>query len=319
MKKIICVIFICLLGSTFTLSGCVHEVPEDPHTVERTMNFDGYNRTYRVHIPSGITPEESPALVLVLHGGGGTAEGMERSLTQGGWDSLSDIYRFLVVYPDGIGKNWNDGRHLNDTAHHENIDDVGFLSALIDLLLTEFHGDPKKVYVTGISNGAMMSYRLAFDIPETIAAIAPVAGAIPTDILPTNISGTPVSVIALSGTKDPLVPWDGGMIGTQRNPRGTCISVPDSILFWVQRDNCSKTPSSQWLANTNLLDFCRVHQNIYRNGSNNTEVVLDEIRGGGHTWPGGYQYLPVFLVGRTCRDIDANKIIWEFFSSHPKQ
>jgi len=319
MKKITAVISICLLVSVVFLSGCTHEVPEDPHTVVRTIEYDGYNRTYRIHIPPGITPEESPALVLVLHGGGGTGEGMERSLTQGGWNSLSDTNKFLVVYPDGIGKNWNDGRHLNDTAHHENIDDVGFLSTIINLLLTEFHGDPKKVYVTGISNGAMMSYRLAFDIPETIAAIAPVAGAIPIDILPANVSGTPVSVVALSGTKDPLVPWDGGLIGTQRNPRGTCISVPAPVLFWVQRDNCSMVPSSQWLPNVNLLDFCRVRQEIYRDGSNGTTVMLYEIRGGGHTWPGGSQYLPVFLVGRTCRDIDANQIIWEFFKAHPKQ
>jgi polyhydroxybutyrate depolymerase len=300
-------------------SGCLQKVSEDPNTFERTFNFDGLERTFRIHIPPDISENPSPAIIFVLHGGGGNGENTERSLTLGGFNTISDDNNVIVVYPDGIDKHWNDGRNVNDTAHQEKIDDVGFLSALIDKLIEEFNANPNKIFFTGISNGAMMSYRLAFDIPDKIAAIAPVAGAIPTDILPENTSGIPVSVCIISGTKDPLVPWDGGNVGTKKNPRGTVISVPDSAEYWVKRNKCDEIPDSSWLPNNNIMDMCRVHLDIYRDGENGTEVVLYKIERGGHTWPGGSPYFPKIIIGRTCQDIDANTVIWDFFSSHPKQ
>ncbi len=318
-RKLITFITVILIISISFLSGCLYEIPEDPNTFVRSIFFDGYNRTYQIHIPQDIEQVDFPSLVFVLHGCGGTGENTERSLTLGGFNTLSDVYKFIVVYPDGIDRHWNDGRIVNDTAHQQNIDDVGFLSLLIDNLIDEFSTDSNRVFFTGISNGAMMSYRLAFDIPEKIAAIAPVAGAIPTDILPENTSGIQVSVFVISGTHDPLVPWEGGNIGTPKNPRGTCISVPESVEFWVTRNNCNTTSKGTWIPNRNLLDLCRIRCETYENGDNNTEVVLYEIKRGGHTWPGGYQYFPKFLIGRTCRDIDANEEIWQFFNSHPKQ
>ena len=318
-KWIIISVSAILILSISLMSGCLYKIPEDPNTFIRSFIYDGYNRTYRIHIPIDIEQVDFPSIVFVLHGGGGTGENTERSLTLGGFNNLSDKHKFIVVYPDGIDKHWNDGRIVNDSAHQQNIDDVGFLSKIIEDLIEEFNADPNRVFFTGISNGAMMSYRLAFDIPKKIAAIAPVAGAIPTDILPENISGIPLSVLIISGTHDPLVPWEGGIIGTPRHPRGTCISVPNSVMFWVKRNNCNTTAKSKWLPNNRLLDFCRVHCDTYEDGDNNTEVVLYKIIRGGHTWPGGYQYFPKFLIGRTCRDIDANEEIWEFFNSHPKK
>jgi polyhydroxybutyrate depolymerase len=317
-RKWIVILITFIVISISILTGCLYEIPEDPNTFSRSIMFDGLNRTYRIHIPPNISQIDSPALVFVLHGGGGTGENTERTLTLGGFNTLSDDYGFIVIYPDGIDRHWNDGRNVNDTAHQEKIDDVGFLSRLIDNLTDEFNANPNKVFFTGISNGAMMSYRLAFDITEKIAAIAPVAGAIPTEILPENTNGIPLSVFVLSGTHDPLVPWEGGNIGTPNYPRGTCISVPESVEFWVKRNNCNTTPIGTWLPNKNKLDLCRIHCDNYENGDNNTEVVLYEIKRGGHTWPGGYQYFPKFLIGRTCRDIDANEEIWKFFDSHPK-
>jgi polyhydroxybutyrate depolymerase len=300
------------------LGGCTYKTPENPNTFARTILVNGMERTYRIHVPPELPQNLSPALVFILHGGGGTAEGMERSLTLGGFNTLADRYQFIVVYPDGIGKGWNDGRkNMTDPAHQQHIDDVGFFSLLIDNLTQEFNIDTKKIFVTGISNGAMMSYRLALELPEKIAAIAPVAGAIPTDLLPFNMSQEPVSVCAISGTKDPLVPWDGGVV-YPRKPRGTVISVNDSVMFWVAHDQCSSIPFSIDLPNVVLRDLTRVHEDVYQNGTNDSAVVLYTIINGGHTWPGGQQYLPKALVGRTCRDIDANTVIWDFFSTHPK-
>jgi len=300
------------------LGGCIYKIPENPRTFVRTILVNGLERTYRIHLPSGLPQNLTPALVFVLHGGGGTGDGMERSLTLGGFDTLADQYQFIVVYPDGIGKSWNDGRkNVSDPAHEQHIDDVGFFSLMIDNLTREFNINQKEVFVTGISNGAMMSYRLAIGLPEKIAAIAPVAGAIPTDLLPINMSGEPVSVCAISGTKDPLVPWNGGVVYPKK-PRGTVISVNDSVRFWVNHDHCAIIPYSVDLPNVVLWDLTRVHEDVYQNGTNSSEVVLYTVINGGHTWPGGLQYLPRALVGRTCRDIDANQVIWDFFSTHAK-
>jgi len=323
-RKTITITSVLLIGLSLilliVLGGCVYKIPEDPHTFIRTILSNGLERTYRIHIPTSLTENISPALLFVLHGGGGTGEGMERTLTLGGFNTLADQDNFIVVYPDGIEKNWNDGRkNVTDPAHQQNIDDVGFFNALIDNLTMEFNIDPDRIFFTGISNGAMMSYRVAFEIPEKVAAIAPVAGAIPIDLLYYNISDEPISVCVISGTHDPLVPWEGGIVGTPRNPRGTVISVPESVLFWVTHNNCSPLPNSTLLPDTDPTDHTWVQQDIYSQGTDNTEVILYKVYNGGHTWPDGYQYLPEILVGRTSHDINANNVIWDFFSSHPKK
>jgi polyhydroxybutyrate depolymerase len=319
--KIILVVSIGFLGviSVF-LAGCTYKIPKNPQTFVRTIQANGLERSYRIHIPSKLPEDSTPGLVFVLHGGGGTGEGMERTLTLGGFNTLADDDNIIVVYPDGFEKNWNDGRkNVSDPAHEQNIDDVGFFTILIDNLTSEFDIDSKRIYVTGISNGAMMSYRLAVELPEKIAAIAPVAGAFPIDLVPYNISNNPVSVCVLSGTNDPLVPWEGGLVGFPRNPRGIVLSVPDSVSLWVVHDNCSTIPNSTVLPDSDPADHTWVQRDVYSNGTNQTEVVLYTIYNGGHTWPDGYQYLPEQLVGRTTHDIDANMVIWDFFLTHPKE
>jgi polyhydroxybutyrate depolymerase len=258
-------------------------------------------------------------LVLILHGGGGTGDGMERTLTLGGFNNLSDKHQFIAVYPDGYEKHWNDGRKIiSDPAHLENLNDVGFIVALIENLTNEYHVNTEKVFVTGISNGAMMSFRLAIEVPNLFAAIAPVAGALPLDQIPLHNSSIPVSVCVISGTHDNLVPWKGGMVGTKRNPRGEVISIPGTIQYWVGHNMCNCTPENSILPDIDPRDRTRVYLDKYSNGLNDTEVFLYKIENGGHTWPGGHQYFPRFLIGRTCRDIDANEVIWDFFASHAR-
>jgi polyhydroxybutyrate depolymerase len=309
---------LCILPIFIT--GCIQKIPEDPHTVVRTIISDGLIRSYRIHIPPGLTKNSTPALLFALHGGGGTGEGMERSLTLGGFNSISDTQDVLIVYPDGVEKNWNDGRtNVSDPAHEQQIDDVGFFNLLIENLSEEFHVDPHRIFITGISNGAMMSYRLAMELPEKIAAIAPVAGALPLDLVAYNMSDVPVSVCVLSGTKDPLVPWEGGMVGFPRKPRGMVLSVEDSVLYWLTHNKCTTSPNSTLLPDVDPADKTWVQRDIYTDGTNNTEVVLYTIYNGGHTWPDGLQYLPESLVGRTTHDINANMVICDFFLTHPKE
>jgi polyhydroxybutyrate depolymerase len=302
------------------LSGCLYKIPEDPNTFTKSIMHDGLERTYRIHIPPSFNNNTPVPLVFALHGGLGTGEGMERSLTLGGFNTLSDQEGFIVVYPDGIEKHWNDGRkNVTYYAHTENIDDVGFISALIDKYVEEYNIDPERIYSTGISNGAMMSYRLACELSEKIAAIAPVAGNVPEDIVPQCSPSKPVSVLVISGTDDPLVPWDGGHVTGPFGSKklGKVLSVNDSIHYWIDHNNCNSTPEVTWLPDTDPSDGTLVWREVYGQGNNGTEVILYGIKCGGHTWPDGLQYLSKIIIGKTCRDINANEIIWEFFKQHP--
>ncbi len=171
------------------------------------LTHDGRERTYALYTPP--QPSASMPLLIALHGGGGRGSGMIH-ITYGGFNRLAERETFVVVYPDGVDKRWNDGRGLTEwRAHRERVDDVGFIAALIDQISAEQPIDRRRVYVTGISNGGMMSYRLACELGDRIAAIAPVVAA-----LPAHLSGCvpphAMPIILMNGTDDPLIPYQGG-------------------------------------------------------------------------------------------------------------
>ena len=280
-------------------------------------------RSFIIHVPSGHDSSVQMPLVLALHGRGTTAEGMIL-ITRKGFNNLADRDGFLVVYPDGIELNWNDGRmdeEANDRAHRENIDDVGFISALIDSMIEEYNVDPKRVYVTGISNGALMAYRLACELSYKITAIAPVDGNMPYLLLSECSPTDPVSVLAINNVNDPLVPFEGGMVisNFRKIKLGKVLSADESIEFWVKHNQCSPEPVVTIEPDRDPADGTQVTRKEYLNGIKGTEVVLYVIYGGGHTWPGGLQYLPAWKIGKTSREIDANEVIWSFFKRHLRQ
>jgi polyhydroxybutyrate depolymerase len=289
---------------------------------KNSFMHDGLKRTFNIHIPAIFDKSEQFPLVIALHGRGSNGTGMIL-LTRKGFNKLADKDGFIMVYPDGIELNWNDGRmdeEANDRAHRENIDDVGFLSALIDSMIKNYNINPKRVYVTGISNGAIMSYRLACELSHKITAIAPVDGNIPYMLFPQCSPSRPVSVLAINNTNDPRVPFEGGEIYGQfhRIKLGKVLSVNESIGFWVNRNMCSTTPVVAEVPDRDPGDGSTVTMEQYFNGLDGTEVILYAVDGGGHTWPGGFQYLPAGIIGKTCRDFDANEVIWTFFKKHSR-
>ncbi len=281
--------------------------------------FAGLERTYRIHIPPSHDKAKPLPLLIGLHGGGGTGKAMEK-LTLRGFNKLSDREGFIVVYPDGIEKHWNDGReNVKYRAHQEKIDDVGFISELIDHLAKQYNIDIRRVYVTGISNGAMMSFRLACELSEKITAIAPVAGAMPEN-LPSQCSPSrSIPVLVISNTDDRLVPWEGGDIRFGRRTFGRALSVADTVKYWVNHNQCSSSASISMEPDRDPKDGTRVRKELYNQCRESSEIVLYAIEGGGHTWPGGHQYLPQWIIGKTSRDIDANEVIWNFFERHTKK
>jgi len=318
MLQKILLILLCLVIAWS--AGCrKNVVPINSQAGSITVN--GLKRTFLVHLPPSDDKSHPLPLVIALHGGGGTGERMI-NLTLGGLNALADKDGFIVTCPDGIEKHWNDGRpQAISRTHKDGIDDVGFISALIDHLDNQFNVDRKRVYVTGISNGAKMSFRLACEIPDKIAAIAAVGGSMVDPVSVYTKPSRPISVMVIHGTDDPLVLWNGGPIRFPFSKRdfGSSIAVPAAVQFWVTHNQCQPMAAGTDEPDLDPKDGTRVHKEIYYGGLDNTEVVFYMIKGGGHTWPNGYQYLPEKLVGKTCRDIDANTIIWEFFKAHKRE
>lgn len=289
--------------------------------VEQEMNVGGLRRTYLLHVPPAGDPSRLLPLIIVLHGGGGVGKGMV-DLTRGEFDSLADAEGALLAYPDGIDRGWNDGRtERRERGKGRSVDDVAFIASLIDHLEGEYPVDHACIDVAGISNGAFMAYRLACALSDKIAAIAPVDGNIAAEVQPDCSPGRSVSVLAINNVADPLVPWNGGEVTGPfgRKKLGRSLSVAQSVAFWVKRDSCSSTPVTTQEPDRDPRDGTRARKEDYAGGTEGSEVVLYAVEGGGHTWPGGRQYLPSWIIGKTCRDFDATSVIWEFFKRHHRQ
>lgn len=290
--------------------------PTNGATYERETDIDGHSRRWQFYVPPGAGAGADPLpLLIALHGGGGRGDYME---SVGGFNALADERVFITAFPDAVDRNWNDGRDSDfSRSHRDNIDDVGFISAMIDSISLETPIDPARIYVTGISNGGMMSLRLACDLADRIAAIAPVAASMPTDQLPRCRPARPISVMMINGTDDPLVPYQGGVVAPQFGERGTVEPVSDTIGFWRATDSCTRGPEVDRIPDGPQDDGSSVEIFSWSGCADSTAVELYRIDGGGHTWPSGPQYLPVFAVGETNRDFDATSEMWEFFEAHP--
>jgi polyhydroxybutyrate depolymerase len=267
----------------------------------RTLLINGDSRRYYLHLPPGWRRDHPAPLVLVFHAGGGRARDIAPHT---GFSRVSDRERFVVVYPQGLRGRWNDGRGFVTATH----DDVGFVRALLDTLGRELAIDPKRIYATGISNGAMFAYRLACDLPGTFAAVAPVAGALPAELAPSCARTAPVSVVAFQGTADPLMPYLGGGAGQRR-----VLSAERSLNFWATLAGCTGAPVSTDEPDR-VADGTRVRHSTWLGCREGRSVELYTIEGGGHTWPGGPE--AGRRVGRVTREIDATGVIWGFFAGH---
>jgi polyhydroxybutyrate depolymerase len=268
-------------------------------TVERQLVVGGVKRTYLLHASGPAKPGR--ALVLMLHGRGGTAAAMEQR-TRGTFDKLADRDGAVVVYPQALGEPASWSAWIEGTSALRP-DDVGFLSALIDSLVAEMGVDRKRVFAAGFSAGASMVYRLACDRPELVAAVAPISGTIPRDVVPICVHNTmPVGIIGMHGTADAVVALDA--------------LVRDGVTAWARRNRCAADPISSRLRDADPTDGTETRVDVYDQCAAGTQVAFFTIEGGGHAWPGGEARL---TGGPTPRDFDAAELIWTFFQRHARQ
>ena len=285
--------------------------------IMRTIKVGELNRAYCLHVPLNLPKDKAVPLVLLFHGGGGTPAQIDKETKFG---EAATRQGFLVACPDGVRKRWNDGRDAgNVPAQRYNINDLAFVEAVLNDVAGNYKLDQKRVFATGISNGAIFSQYLAVKLSSRIAAIAPVAGGLPDTLSADFNPEKPVAVLMFNGTDDSFVPYTGGKITVFRmKNRGAVISTNGTVQKWIGRDGCNSEPITEEMPDTDPGDGCRVKKFTYAKGKDGTEVALYQIEGGGHTWPGVTPTLPKFIVGKVCRDINATAIILEFFKAHPK-
>lgn len=277
----------------------------------RSVEVDKLPRKYLVHVPKSYDGTKPYPVVLSFHGGGSNAEGMVRFC---GLNDKADEAGFIVVYPSGTGRlekalTWNGGNCCG-YAMQNKIDDVAFTRALLDDLDKVVKVDGKRIFATGMSNGAIISYRLAAELSDRIAAIAPVGGPMGTESCSPK---RPVPVLHFHGTADEFAPFQGGK-GTKSLSGTEFYSVEHSIKAWVKANGCKEEPEVVKEPDREK-DGTNIVRKTYGGGKDGAEVVLIVIEGGGHTWPG--RQPPLAYLGKSTKNISANDVMWEFFKKHP--
>jgi polyhydroxybutyrate depolymerase len=275
-------------------------------TIERTLVVADQERSYEIDVPAGAAPSAGWPVVLVFHGGGGSAAGAR---TQSRMSVLGTAERFVAVYPQGSGgvagklKTWNGGTCCGWAMNHH-VDETAFVAALLDDLASVVAVDAKRVYATGISNGGMMAYLVACTLAGRVAAIAPVAGEMtmsPDECRPAR----PVAVLVIHGTADRNLPFDGGP-GARALAVHDVRSVAAAIDFWRRNNRCADAPAIEHSGG--------VARTRYSGCSDGSDVELIAIDGGGHSWPGGERMARFLDPPSTA--IDASAEIWRFFARH---
>ena len=290
------IVILAASGRTATGAGTGNSVHK--------LKFDGRTRTYEVHLPPAYDGRTPLPVVLNLHGGGGNATVQRR---QSQMDKTADRFGFIVVYPEGTSAfgrllTWNAGICCG-YAMKQNVNDVGFIARLLDELPKQYAVDTARVYSMGMSNGAAMSYRLACELPDRIAAIGAVASTMGVDgPRPTR----PVPIMQIQGLKDPIAPFEGGF--GKSLPKVDRRAVRDVIAWWCEVDNCPPKPS-------NVVRTAEYVMERYepRPGEAGAPIVLYMLPEGGHTWPGGVDVTAYLGTGELIESFDASATMWEFF------
>ena len=303
-------IFILMIsGMLAVFSSSVFASGREGVFLERhqTLTHEGMKRGYEIRVPAGLDRGgKRVPLVLVLHGGGGNGANAEKMT---GFTEKAVREKFIVVYPEGTGRlgkllTWNAG-HCCGYAMEKKADDVGFINALLDKLVADYPVDPKRVYVTGLSNGGMMTHRLGIELSHRIAAIAPVVAALFGD---EQMPSRPVSAVMINGMLDKSVPHLGGAPGGRFTDawEGTPVRpAPAQADFWAAANGCKSSPDRQERGAIVLSQYrCPAGR----------DVALYLVKDNGHAWPGGK---PGSRRGdKPSESLNATDVIWEFFKAH---
>jgi polyhydroxybutyrate depolymerase len=274
-------------------------------TIERTLRVGARERSYEIDLPARRDSARALPVVIVFHGGGGSADSVRRQTRM---SAKGEAEGFIVVYPQGSGgfagklRTWNAGTCCGQ-AMKDRVDEIAFVAALLDDLQATVAIDRARVYATGISNGGMMAYEVACALADRIAAIAVVAGEM--TALDRCRPSRPVPVLVIHGSADLNLPIEGG-VGAKALAAHEVRSLASAVDFWRRHDGCGENAQSE-------VDGA-VRRTRYPSCSGGSEVELVTIEGGGHSWPGGDR-LARFL-DPPSPSLDATAEVWRFFARH---
>lgn len=300
----------------FLLTSFALQAEEKTGLLHDSIIVQKQKRTFDYYVPTSYSHDQSVPLVLAFHGRGSTAENQIK-LTK--FDELAEKERFIAVFPNsaavhepnlkkGHERQWNDGR-MDTPAFRAGIDDVQFISQVIDYFTEHYNIDESRVYAAGMSNGAFFANRLAIELSDRIAGVGAVAGTLAVPIA-NQKPREPVSIVLIMGTDDPIVPYEG--------VNGYAFSAEETIDYWKKANGLNSNPSIKKLPKKDKKDTTEVIKIAFSDPTNRAEVILYKIQGGGHAWPGGPQYAKTNKIGLTSRQIHATEVIWNELKKHKK-
>jgi len=319
MKNIL--FYLALIALTV---GCNKEEDLNPLPGEQgwhknqTIDVTGTSRSYHLYLPENIT---NAPIVILLHGNRSNKDELmgftKAKAPYKAWGNIALQANVILVVPDGTNgssghRGWNDCR--NDANGNPDANDKLFIANLIDFILNEHQANASKVFVVGTSNGGHMAMRLAQEMPDKLTAFAAIVASNPVNSQCTNAT-LPISALFMNGTEDPINPYEGGEMTSNR---GVVFSAQETVDYWVNRNQTDTSPTVTDLADTDTQDNSTVKKQVYANGTNNTEVVFYEVIGGGHTEPSvSERYSNAFklVVKEQNGDIEMATEVWNFFKS----
>lgn len=290
------------------------ETPLDgPGDYRRRVEFGGVDRSLILHIPPQYDGTTHLPVVFVFHGGTGDSD-----ITQFcyGWDAVADREGFIVIYPDGTGivQTWN-AIHCCGRSFERNVDDIGFIRFLVEQITRLVPVDERRVFASGMSNGAMLCHRLASELSDRFAAVAPIAGTIggnpernKAELL-IEVPPRPVPIIMFHGELDQSVKYFGGETSSPFRTTRVDVSQQACWEFWVRANGSQPIPAVETSESGNVV------KRTFIDPVNRADVIHYTIRNQGHAWPGACR--PTRLADRPTAEISATELAWEFFKSHP--
>ncbi len=268
-------------------------------TINGSITHDNLQRDYILYVPANYTGDSPVPVVFNFHGYTSNAN---EQMFYGDFRAIADTAGFIIVHPQGTLFDGNTHWNVGGWTLGSTTDDVGFTEAMIDFMAGEYNIDLTRVYSTGMSNGGFMSFLLACQLSDKIAAIASVTGSMTPEIYNDCNPQHPMPVLQMHGTSDSVVPYTG---------ETWTRSIDDVIQYWLDYNNCNTLPATTALPNTNTTDGSTVEHIVYDGGDNGATTEHFKITGGDHTWPG-----TVFTGPGTNQDINASLEIWKFFSRY---
>ena len=283
----------------------INSIPKDG--ILETILIDGIERKYIVYLPkTKILAEEKIPLLLMLHGRFGTAKLMMEGYNM---NAIADRERFAILYPEGFNRSWADGRG-GTPADKNNINDVKFIESVIQRVAANYPIDQNHIFITGHSNGGFMTQRMLIEKTNLFKAGISVTAHISKNVLMNSTPSNPISVAFISGTEDPLVPYEGGYVVDGEEVLG----AEDSTRRWIEWNQCSKQPIVEKI--NRQRDETSLEIYSYQECKENVRVRLYKLIGAGHMWPGLSQKIPFINLGKETKELNASEEIWNFFKLH---